>query len=115
MAKVGKIAIIGLGIVVVVIGASYVLAKIGIIPVKNLAKNNKMFASGLQSIGLYKAPKSKKIVAAAADPLAEQKKELSDQKAALDAEKATLQAQAASPVKVSPSASAAVTPLDPKE
>ncbi len=115
MAKGGKIAIIGVGSAVVVIGASYVLAKIGIIPVKKLANSNKMVASGLHSIGLYKAPKIKKTASPAVDPLADQRKELAAQKAALDAERSALHTQASAPIKVTPSKTASISPLDPKE
>ncbi len=115
MANVGKIAVIGLGSMILVVGASYGLAKIGIIPVKNLAKHNKMAASSLHAIGLYNAPKSKPAAAVAVDPLAEQKKDLNDQKAALDAERTALQNQAATHVKLAASAAPATAPLDPKE
>ncbi|HZP81742.1 MAG TPA: hypothetical protein VFB21_08915 [Chthonomonadaceae bacterium] len=111
-----KVALAVIVPLVIIVGAVYGLAKVGVVPVSKLAQKNKALGTALKAVGLYhplKPAAPKVTLTAAADPLAEEKKALEAQKAALAKERADFEAQRAAQ-KRGDSASPSGSGLDPK-
>lgn len=114
MPKSMKIAVAVLMPLVVIVGAMYGLAKIGVLPVGRFAEKNKALGTVLKMAGLYRPrPRAVQSAAPAPDPLAGEKKELAAQRAALEQERAALQAQREAQQRPQPVAQTAERPAPP--
>jgi flagellar motility protein MotE (MotC chaperone) len=112
----GKLAIII--VVPMLLGISYGLAKVQVIPTQKMGRKNPALARILRPLGLYKTPLPVKLAAIAAAPaLSPEQQALQAQRDALNKERADwetqkqAQAQAADKAKQAPT----VAPFDPRE
>ena len=104
-------ALIGFLVLLIALAGAYVLAFLGIIPIKGLAKSSPSAAKALTAMHLYKPAKAAPHAVAAApaeDPLADERAALQSERAQLAKEKAALEKRLSAPA--APRASVSTSP-----